>query len=92
MNLFQNTDCEEVNQIVINTLETYKKFLVCEMDLQNKLSYATIEQLMHSLMIIFSYKKDYGHLHSLVSLTTAIVFKHIHLVNNLTFLQDLNVT
>lgn len=66
MNLFLTNNSESVSQMIFNALETYKKFLVCESPMQNKISGPTLELLIKSLLIITCHRKDYDHLKSLV--------------------------
>jgi hypothetical protein len=67
MSLFQINNSDYVSQLILNALETYKKILVCETTMQNKVTGPTLENLIKSLMIITCHRKDYDHLKSLVS-------------------------
>lgn len=53
--------------MILNALETYKKILICETSMQNKVTGQTLENLIKSLLIITCHRKDYDHLKSLVS-------------------------
>jgi hypothetical protein len=61
MSLFQINNSDYVSQLILNALETYKKILVCETTMQNKVTGPTLENLIKSLMIITCHRKDYDH-------------------------------
>lgn len=70
MELFSNTDSEEVSQMVLNSLDTYKKLLIIEPELQNKLSCETVDSLIKSLLIVLCHRKEFDQLNSMVSLSS----------------------
>lgn len=73
MKLFQNTNNNEsANQMILNTLETYKKLIIIETSMQNKVTGQTLENLIRALLIITCYRKEYDHLNSLVRYYTTI--------------------
>lgn len=57
---------EDSSQMILNALETYKSLLICEPDLQNKLSCKTLESLVHALLIVLAHRKEFDHLNSMV--------------------------
>lgn len=65
MFLYNNTD--DSSQMILNSIDTYKKLLVCEPEFQNKVSCQTIESLVKSLLILSCHRKEYDHLNSMVS-------------------------
>lgn len=67
--LFENTSTDESSQMIINALDTYKKNLICETELQNKVSCSTVEVLVKALLTIHCHRKEYDHLNSMVSET-----------------------
>lgn len=69
LELLQNTNNEESSVMVLNSLETYKKFLICETELQNKVTSQTVESLIKALLIIFCHRKEFEHLNSMVRKT-----------------------
>jgi hypothetical protein len=78
MTLFQTNNSEHVSQMILNALETYKKFIVCETSMQNKVTGQTLENLIKSLLIITCHRKDYDHLKSLVSWSFPSIFQVFH--------------
>lgn len=66
LKLLEISNDEDSSQMILNVLETYKSFLICEPDLQNKISCKTLESLIHALLIILSHRKEFDHLHSMV--------------------------
>lgn len=74
MELFQSNNTEEVSQMIINGLETYKKLLICEPELQNKFSNETLDTLIRALLAVLCYRKEYEHLNSMVNKFDLIIF------------------
>lgn len=70
MDLFRKSDSEETNQIILNSLETYKKLLICETSLQNKFSGKTLDSLIKALLVVMCHRKDFDHLNSMVRSTS----------------------
>lgn len=66
MQFFQSNHTEEGGQMILNSLETYKKLLLCETDLQNKMSGDTLENLINALLIVLCHRKEYDHFNSMV--------------------------
>lgn len=67
MSFFQNNNTPEVSQMILNSLETYKKLIICETELQNKIGCSTLENLIKALLVITCHRKEYDHLNSMVS-------------------------
>lgn len=70
INLFVTNNSEEGSQMILNSLETYKRLLITEPELQNKISGQTLESLIKALLVIMCHRKEYDHLNSLVRSTT----------------------
>jgi hypothetical protein len=68
MRLFDLSNSEDATLMIINVFETYRKLLVRDTSMQNKLSGSTIEKLLHYNMVILCHRKQYKHLYSMVSL------------------------
>lgn len=66
MNLLQTSRSADALQMILNALETYKKLLICETSLQNKISCQTLENLIKALLVIICYRKEYDYLNSMV--------------------------
>ena len=67
MNLLQIRNNEDVTQMILNALETYKKLIVCDTSWQNKVTGKTLESLIKSLLIVTCHRKEFEHLNSMVS-------------------------
>jgi hypothetical protein len=67
LRLFETVDNEEALKIVINGLDTYKKFIVCEAELQNNLSSKTLQVLIQSFLLVLCHTKNHEHLNRMVS-------------------------
>ena len=65
--LFELSNSEDVSAMILNVFETYRKLLIRETPIQNKLSCTTITKLLKSNMIIWCHRKQYDHLYSMVS-------------------------
>lgn len=68
MQLFELSNSEDVSTMILNVFETYRKLLIREKPIQNKLSCTTITKLLKSNMIILCHRKQYDHLYSMVRL------------------------
>lgn len=73
MELFVNSNSDEISQMILNGLDTYKKLLIIEVELQNKLSCETIDTLIDSLLVILCHRKAFDHLHSMVRVNVLII-------------------
>lgn len=80
MQIFQHNSTEESSQMVMNCIDTYKKFLICEPELQNKVSCQTMESLVKSLLVMSCHRKEYDHLNSMVKINEIPNF-HLELTN-----------
>lgn len=67
MQLFEISNDEKVTKMILNVLETYRKLLIRETDIQNKISSLTMQKLLKYNMIILCQRKQYEHLYSMVS-------------------------
>ena len=67
MQLFELSNSEEVETMVLNVLETYRKLLIREMGFQNRISWALLDKLLKSYMIVLCHRKQYDNLYSIVS-------------------------
>lgn len=66
MQFFESNHTEDGSQMILNSLETYKKLLLCETDLQNKMTGETLENLINALLIVLCNRKGYDHFNSMV--------------------------
>lgn len=66
LQLLENTNNEESSMMILNTLETYKKFIICETEMQNKVTSKTVDSLVKALLVIFCDRKEFDHLNSMV--------------------------
>lgn len=66
LELLQSTNNDEASLMVLNSLETYKKFLICETEMQNKVTSKTVDTLIEALLIIYCHRKEFEHLNSMV--------------------------
>ena len=66
MGLFQCSDHEEVSQMIMNSLETYKKYIIVHSEYQNKLSRRTVQDLLNALLVVTCFQKKFDHLNSMV--------------------------
>lgn len=66
MQLFEYSNSDDASMMILNVFETYRKLLVRDTSMQNKLSGSTIEKLLHYNMVILCHRKQYDHLYSMV--------------------------
>lgn len=66
MDLFQSSDHEEVLQMIMNSLETFKKYIIVYSEYQNKLSRRTVQDLLNALLVVTCFQKKFDHLNSMV--------------------------
>lgn len=66
MELLANSGSEDVSQMVINFLVSYKNLLISEIQFQNKVTSRTLESLIKALLITSCRRKDFRHLNSMV--------------------------
>lgn len=69
LQLFETANSEVASQMILNALDTYKKHLIYETELQNKLSCRTMEILIKALLTVLCFREEHDHLHSMVSKT-----------------------
>lgn len=74
MQLFENSNSDEVTMMILNAFETYRKIIVRDTDFQNKISCNTFEKLQKSYMIIMCHRRQYEHLYSMVWLKQLLKF------------------
>lgn len=88
MNLFQYSDVEEVTQMIMNSLETYKKYIIIHSEYQNKLSKRTVLDLLNALLVVTCFQQKSDHLISMV-INDCLSFISINSIFNLfKFLLD----
>lgn len=64
---FRNSNTAIADQMILNSLETYKKLLLSDPEFQNNISWEVLETLIEALLLVFCHRKDYDHLNSMVS-------------------------
>lgn len=74
MTFFENNNTPEVTHMILNSLETYKKLIICETDMQNKVSCSTLDNLIKALLVITCHRKEYDQLNSMVRSSDSIYF------------------
>lgn len=66
MALFQSSNNEVVLQMIMNSLETFKKYIIVHSEYQNKLSKRTVQDLLNALLVVTCFQKKFDHLNSMV--------------------------
>lgn len=66
MGLFQSSDNEEVLLMIMNSLETFKKYIIVHSEYQNKLSRRTVQDLLNALLVVTCFREKFDHLNSMV--------------------------
>lgn len=74
MALFQSSNNEVVLQMIMNSLETFKKYIIVHSEYQNKLSKRTVQDLLNALLVVTCFQKKFDHLNSMVIKDSLQVF------------------
>lgn len=64
--LYKNSENDKSYQIAVNFFESYKKILVTDRFLQDKISYKCMQEITDNMLICLCHLKMYEHLHSMV--------------------------